>query len=125
MRHPAVLASLFVAAVLCGCPDDPKPDPKAPPKDGAAAVDSETSGATPETVDPLAGSIFTKEQLFAIYRGELTGGEARKAALAKNRLIDKAGNDVPLRVKAYERALKQYAERDPEGWSAFLETLPQ
>ena len=73
----------------------------------------------------MAGSIFTKEQLFEIYQGEQQGGAARKAVLAKNRLIDAAGSDVPLRVKAYERALKQYAEKDPDGWSSFLETLPQ
>lgn len=120
ISHALVLIGTSV--LLCGCPPSTQ-DPKLP-KDGTAAVESKTPTA-PEDADPLAGSIFTKEQLFDIYRGEQQGGAERKAALAKNRLIDASGNEVPSRVKAYERALRQYAEKDPDGWSSFLETLPQ
>jgi hypothetical protein len=122
-RISPTLVLFGISVFLCGCPQPT--EPPAPPKDGTAAIKSEASSTAPEDADPLAGSIFTREQVFEIYRGEQQGGAARKAVLARHRLIDAAGNDVPLRVKAYERALKQFAEKDPDGWSSFLETLPQ
>ncbi len=53
----------------------------------------------------------------------LAGGEQRMAAFKKPRLADAQGTLLPTRVAAYERALKRYASGDPEGWSAFLESL--
>ncbi len=120
MRNRPWLLCLLLA-LLCGCPNGDPVTPTPPATDGGG---DEVPDPAPDA-DPLAGSIFSKEDLFAIYSAEQAGGEDRDAALKKHKLIDASGNDVPLRVKAYERALGDYATKDPEGWSAFLETLPR
>ncbi|RMG16616.1 MAG: hypothetical protein D6731_05775 [Planctomycetota bacterium] len=68
--------------------------------------------------------MFTREQLFAIYAAEARGGAEAERVLREQRLVDANGNPIPARQAAYERALRRYAEADPAGWSAFLETLP-
>jgi hypothetical protein len=69
--------------------------------------------------------VFTKEQLFALYRAERAGGAERERVLREQRLLDANGQEVPARIKAYEAALQQYADRDPEGWAAFVESIPE
>ena len=125
----ALTLSLGLASLLAGCPDEPVPPPPTNPgQGGAGQVEGSTpgggEGAKPGE-DPLAGSVFSKDELFEIYAAELAGGEAREAALREHRLIDAQGREVPARARAYERALQQYAQGDPAGWSAFLEGLPR
>lgn len=73
--------------------------------------------------DPLEGSLFTKEQLFELYRAEQAGGAERTKVLHKHRLLDAEGNESPKRVAAYEDALERYASGDPEGWADFVQSL--
>lgn len=123
-RAPACGLGLLLSAVLSGCPPDPGPQPPGPGGDTAPPATS----AAPETAppaDPLEGSVFNREQLFEIYRAEQAGGAERERVLRAHRLLDQGGQEVPARVKAYEAALQQYASRDPEGWAAFVETLPR
>lgn len=122
------LFALLATVLLTGCPD-----PKSPPKEGGGATDE--GGKDPKaggdsddpnagkSTDPLEGSVFDKETLFEIYEGDQAGGAERLAVFKKHRLADAQGTLVPIRVAAYERALKRYASGDPEGWSVFLESL--
>lgn len=130
MRTPGTPLLLLLA--LTGCPPTPGPTP--PPSTDAAPVPS----AGPATVteppkDPLAGSIFTKEQVLAIFRAEYAAGlpdakpEAkaeRDQVLLQHGLIEADGDEVPARVGAYERAVEALA-KDSERWAEFVETLPR
>ncbi len=128
MRTPSL--SLLVALALTGCPPGPGPTP--PPSTDTAAVPS--AGTTTEPPkDPLAGSVFTKDEVLAIYRAEHAAGlpgatEAAKAErgrlLRQHKLIDADGDDIPARVGAYERALEALA-KDEASWAEFVETLPR
>lgn len=122
MRRRAALLAPILAALL-GCP----PDPPQPVNGKVAPPTSETIAQPASTTpaDPLAGSVFSKEQLFQIYRAEQAGGAERDRVFADLRLMDAAGQEIPTRVKAYQAALQQYAKNDPEGWSAFVESLPE
>lgn len=122
MRHRAALLALLFA--LAGCPQDP-PKPAGGEGAGPGSSASVAEPASTAPADPLAGSVFSREQLFELYRAEQAGGAERDRVLREHRLIDATGQEVPSRVKAYLAALQQYAKNDPEGWSAFVETLPE
>jgi hypothetical protein len=124
------LPALLLA--LAGCPDSTGTG-----KDGPAVVDSSSAQgptsattATPTSKDPLAGSIFTRDDVHELYRAEAAAAAdptperlaEKKRVLAKHRLIDDEGREVPARARAYERALQALGQ-DEEGWSAFVETL--
>lgn len=115
-----VLAGASLLAVL-GCPEVPDPEGERP--DQPAEVESQTDGTEPS--DPLAGSLFTKEQLFEIYGAEQRGGAERTKVLRKHRLLDAEGEENRKRVAAYEDALKRYASGDPEGWADFVQSLTE
>lgn len=127
MRNAFFLFSLLAMALLfAGCPNgnngkDPTTDGAS---DGEQPDDGKADGqTTQDPKDPLDGSLFDKDMLFEIYRGDMQGGEAKLAAHKKHRLADKDGKPLAARIDAYKRALQRYAEGDPEGWSAFLESL--
>ena len=117
--HLLAGASLLLAL---GCPEVPDPEGERP--DQPAEVESQTDG-TDEPSDPLAGSLFTKEQLFEIYGAEQRGGAERTKVLRKHRLLDAEGAENRKRVAAYEDALKRYASGDPEGWADFVQSLTE
>lgn len=126
----SVALALALAPALTGCP--PAPGPTPPPATDTAAVPS--AGATTEPPkDPLAGSVFTREQVYEIYRAESPCGlpgatdadrAERDRVLRKHELIDSDGDEVPARVRAYERALETLA-KDEEAWAEFVKTLPR
>jgi hypothetical protein len=124
---PAV-ALLLLA--LAGCPD-----PSGKTGEGPAVVDSTTTGAPASAgapQDPLAGSIFSREEVLELFRAEHAAGaeptpahEAeRRRLFTKHRLIDEEGREVVARVRAYDRAVQALAE-DAEAWAAFVESLPR
>lgn len=110
---------VVLSGILCGCPDSGGAGPSPTPSASA----SPTASATP--ADPLEGSLFSKDELFDLYRAQMQGPEdpASKELLTKHRLIDAAGQPVKARQEAYQRALKRFAERDPQGWSEFVDSL--
>lgn len=114
------IASLFALLLFAaGCPD-PGPG-KSSPTPSATATASET----PAKLDPLEGSLFSRSELFTLYKAQMaeaSDAEAQ-AVLKKHRLIDAGGKPVKARQEAFQRALKTYAERDPEGWSEFIQSL--
>lgn len=126
-------SALIVLLALTGCPGDPSGKAGDP-----AVVDSSTTGAptsgsaTTAPQDPLAGSVFTREEVFELFRAEHVAGadptpanEAeRKRLLAKHRLVDDEGREVIARMRAYDRAVQALAE-DTEAWAAFVESLPR
>jgi hypothetical protein len=126
---PAFLLTLLLA----GCPGDPS----GKTGEGNAPVDSSTtaapaSGTTAGPQDPLAGSVFTREEVLEIFRAEHVAGadptpanEAeRKRLLVKHRLVDEEGREVIARMRAYDRAVQALAE-DTEAWATFVESLPR
>lgn len=124
---PAV-ALLLLA--LTGCPD-----PSGKTGEGPAVVDSTTTGAPASAgapQDPLAGGIFSREEVLELFRAEHAAGadptpanEAeRRRLFTKHRLIDEEGREVIARVRAYDRAVQALAE-DAEAWAAFVESLPR
>lgn len=118
MKRLLPLLACACAFLALGCPpSDPTPDPQ---PEGPAEV---TSQAAEAPGDPLEGSLFTKEQLFELYRAEQAGGAERTKVLHKHRLLDAEGNESPKRVAAYEDALERYASGDPEGWADFVQSL--
>jgi len=128
MTRPVAHALLLAAALLplAGCPDGDDPDDAPPTANGEGEAEAE--GAPDDEGDgdeaPLAGSIFTREELFAIYAAYMDDDEAaRERVLREHRLIDATGAEDPARVQAYDRALKRYAERDPDGWAEFVDSL--
>lgn len=121
-RRPALLA--LALAPLLGCPPDQSGQGLAPPG-SAATAPTATSQEPAPPADPLQGSVFTREQLFELYRAERMGDPERARVLRLNGLLDASGQEVPARVRAYEAALQQYATNDPQGWSEFVETLPE
>ncbi|MGE0712383.1 MAG: hypothetical protein AB7N76_33020 [Planctomycetota bacterium] len=118
--RPLLLCALALA--LCGCPDPSKTG-----KTDDAKTDQKTEGQkTGADEDPLAGSLFSKDELFAIYRAYQRPDDAASGELLrKHRLVDASGQAVATRVEAYKRALKRFAEKDPKGWSQFIESLAQ
>lgn len=131
MRTPAL--PLLALLLLTGCPPTPGPTP--PPTTDTAAVPS--AGPTTEPPrDPLAGSVFTKEEVLEIYRAEHAAGlpgspDVVKAAQAErdkvlraHKLIDADGDPIAARSGAYERALEALA-KDEASWAEFVETLPR
>lgn len=122
-RLLAFLASSLVVLAV-GCPPD-KPPPPPGPGDGTPTDPNAPKPLSDgQATDPLEGSVFSKDELLEIYAAEASGDAARRdAALRKHRLIDAAGQEVPARVQAYERALQRLAAADPEGWSKTLESL--
>ena len=121
----AAFAPALLGLALAGCPPDPGPQPPQGEGDPAPPASADTPAPPPPPADPLAGSVFSKEQLFELYRAEQKGGAERERVLREHRLLDQGGQEIPARVKAYEAALQQYARNDPEGWSDFVETLPR
>lgn len=120
-----IVLSLALASLLSltGCPDPSSKSGKSGSEktDEAGKTDAP---AAPE--DPLEGSLFNKEELFAIYVAYQSPKDpASGELLRKQRLVDAAGERVEARHEAYERALSRYAKRDPKGWSAFVATLPR
>jgi hypothetical protein len=114
------IASLLAFALLVsGCPD-PQAG-KSSPTPGSTA----TATPSPSQLDPLEGSLFSKSELFALYKAQMADPKDAdaKALRVKHRLIDAAGKPVKARQEAFQRALKTYAERDPEGWSEFVQSL--
>lgn len=114
------IASLIAFALLAwGCPD--------PGSGKSSPTPSATSSATPSPtkLDPLEGSLFRRSELFSLYKAQMAGAKDAdaKALLVKHRLIDAAGKPVKARQEAFQRALKTYAQRDPEGWSEFVQSL--
>lgn len=125
--------ALLLALPLAGCPADPDP---AGAGQGVATVASATpAGATSATTgphDPLAGGIFSRDEVLELFRAEHAAGadpspetEAeRRRVLMKHRLLDDEGREVIARMRAYDRAVQALAE-DAEAWAAFVETLPR
>lgn len=127
MRRPHAALVVLAAALTAGCPD-PGPEPVDPPGDGSAPIASAgpagpADGDSRTAADPLEGHIFTRTDVEELFAAERAGGDARQGALRKHGLIDARGQEVPGRVRAYERALQTLAEKDPAGWSDFLLTL--
>lgn len=119
MRPLVIVLSL----AAFGCPD-PSGGAKSSP--GPSAGSSGTPAATPAS-DPLEGSLFSKDELFALYRAKMAPetDPAAIALLKKHRLIDDEGKPVKARRDAFQRSLQTYAERDKDGWSEFIEGLAQ
>lgn len=126
VKARALLPSVLL--LLAGCPaDGPAPPP------GSAAVTSATpappGSATP--ADPLAGGVFSRDEVLEIFRAEHAAGAegtpeaaaAKARVLKRLRLVDDEGREVAPRARAYERALQALAAADPEAWAAFVETL--
>lgn len=130
MRSPPTLPWTVALVALTGCPPTPGPTP--PPSTDTAAVPS--AGTTTEPPkDPLAGSVFTKEQVLEIYRAEHAAGlpgasDAAKAekdrVLRLHKIVDQDGDPIAARTGAYERALEALA-KDEATWAEFVETLPR
>lgn len=127
---PSVL--LLLALTLAGCPGEPSGKAGG---EGGAVVDSATTGAPASAgapQDPLAGSIFSRDEVLELFRAEHAAGadptpenEAeRRRLFTKHRLIDEEGREVIARVRAYDRAVQALAE-DAEAWAAFVESLPR
>lgn len=125
-------ALAFALLLLCGCPPStPTPSTEAPPPatDGTAPVGSKAP------VDPLQGSIFTKEQVLEVFEAEYKAGlpgagpEAqaeKQRVLQKHRLVDASGAPDGPRTDAYERAIAALAAADDgKPWSAYVDTLPR
>jgi hypothetical protein len=120
--HPrllVVLLGLGLGLAAAGCPTD---DPAKSQSEETPAPDTEDEEAT--AADPLEGSPFTREQLFAIYRAEQAGGREQDRVWREERLIEGQGQRNEARIEAYERALQAYSGGDPAGWSEFVESLP-
>jgi len=115
--------AILLALACAGCPgpDAAGPGPQPAPPPAAGDPDPEP----PAPAGPLAGSVFGVEEVQAIYAAEQAGEPRRGEVLRRHRLVDAAGAEVPARVEAYERALQRYAQEDPAGWSAFVESLPR
>lgn len=127
-----VKRALVLCLALAGCPD---PGPATP---GGVAAATSSTAATPTSAagaaDPLAGGVFTREEVLDLFRLEHAVGAAPSAAAAEvaeaarlrafkqHRLVDDEGREVPARVRAYERAVQALAQ-DAEGWSAFVDSL--
>jgi hypothetical protein len=118
-----VFVALLLTVLLTGCPPDgpdqpdPSPDPSA-----SAAPDASAPEASP--ADPLEGSVFSKEELFEIYAAyQEDDATKRNEVLRKHRLVDANGKEQAVRVKAFDQALQTYAERDPEGWAVYVDSL--
>lgn len=121
-RPSSILALLISAPLLLGCPPAKTDKTDEPGKTSKTDTTDEPGQQTP--ADPLEGSVFSKEELFAIYRAYLTpDAQASRALLRKHRLVDQDGKEVAARVAAYDRALERYADLDRAGWSAFVESL--
>jgi hypothetical protein len=129
-----LVAPGLLALALAGCPGggagkSPVVQPAPVSSTSAAGPGSATTGA-PAPKDPLAGSIFSADEVREIYRAEYRAGAdptpetqaERERVLKAHRLIDDQGREVPARARAYERALKTLAQ-DAQGWSQFVETL--
>lgn len=131
-RAPVPGLALALAAIVAGCPPSgPTPKGPDPAPTTTASTGAPTSGAP--AADPLQGSVFTRDEVLAIYRAEHLAGlpgageEARAErdrVLRRHRLVDDQGAEVPARARAYERALEALAN-DEDGWAAFVETLPR
>lgn len=122
--RPPVLLILLSLSVLSGCPDAAE---KTKTKTADAQDKTAKSGNT-KREDPLAGSGFTKQELFAIYAAEMAKDKdpaGWKKVMLEQRMIDAQGNAIAPRQDAFDKALGRYAEGDREGWSKFLESLPE
>ena len=120
------LAVVALLLAVAGCPDAGKTDGK-----GEAPVDSSTA-STPTSKDapkdPLAGSVFKKEDVLEVFFAEQAAGQdgtpeaaaERVRVLKKHRILDEEGREVPARARAYERALQALAQ-DEQAWSAEVE----
>lgn len=118
MKRTLILASALGLALLSGCPD--------PGVEGPSPTPSPDASASPSApADPLEGSLFSREELFAIYAAQMAPADdaAARALLLKQRLLDAQGAPVKARQEAYQRALKRFAERDPGAWSEFVNSL--
>lgn len=123
-RLASTLLLALSASLLLGCP--PAKTGKTDEPDKTAKTDEGGKTGKQAPADPLEGSVFSKDELFAIYRAYQTPeAEASRALLRKHRLIDQDGKEVAARVAAYDRALERYADLDRAGWSAFVESLSE
>jgi formiminotetrahydrofolate cyclodeaminase len=106
--------------LLLGCPD---PSAKTT-KSESSKSESSKSESSKTDEDPLEGSIFDKDELFAIFAAYRKPKDPKsQALLRKHRLQDASGQAIATRVEAYDRAVKRFAELDHKAWSAFVETL--
>ena len=114
---------ILLSLATLGCPDPSAGTEGSPAPSGTPGA---TLGATPPG-DPLEGSLFSKEELFALYRAKMAPANDAPAIalLKKHRLIDAEGKPVKARQEAFQRSLKTYAERDKDGWSEFVDGLAQ
>lgn len=133
VNAPRTCAFAVLALLLAGCPGDPSGKTGDPAVIDSSTAGVPTSGSTTTTPpDPLAGSVFTREEVHELFRAEhlaaadpTPANEAeRKRLLVKHRLVDDEGREVIARMRAYDRAVQALAE-DTEAWAAFVESLPR
>ena len=121
-RLASTLALALSAPLLLGCP--PAKTGKTDEPDKTAKTDEGGKTGKQASADPLEGSVFSQDELFAIYAAYQDPDlDARNAVLRKHRLVDAQGQEQAVRVKAFDQALETYASRDPEGWAEFVESL--
>ncbi len=116
-----------MAVAGCPAPTGPGTPGTAPVASAAGGPAAPAGGPASDGPggDPLAGGVFSRAEVEALFRAERAGGAERDRALRAARLVDAQGREVAARVAAYERALETLAREDPEGWAAFVETLPR
>jgi hypothetical protein len=128
---PRPLALALLALALVGCPDSPPPGDGGATPVSTATTAAPTSGSPTEApADPLAGGVFTREEVLELFRAEHAAGArpskdaeaARLRAFKRHRLVDDEGREVPARMRAYERAVQTLAE-DADAWSEFVDSL--
>lgn len=121
MKRTLTLAPILALALgLCGCPDSAGGGASPTP---GASPDASASPSAP--ADPLEGSLFSRDELFALYKAQMAPSDdaPARALREKHRLIDAKGEPVKARQEAYQRALQRFAERDPVAWSEFVDAL--
>ncbi|MCO5167127.1 MAG: hypothetical protein M9894_12315 [Planctomycetes bacterium] len=126
MKARALVPSVLL--LLAGCPDPGAAPPVADVAPAASATPAAPASATP--ADPLAGGVFSREEVLEIFRAEHAAGAdgtaeaaaAKARVLKRHRLVDDEGREVAPRARAYERALQALAA-DQEAWAAFVESL--
>jgi hypothetical protein len=116
----------FFMLALTACketkiPVKPKVPSKKPIKKTPESIKVPPKVVNPDPSDPFDPN--DQKVLFEIFRANRLKGTPRLNVLAKYRLVNELGSVNEGRTKVYQKAIQDFAAKNPDQWGEFVDSL--